>query len=94
MTQARAAISDAPAERDLVAAAHELSALADSGAAAAEARGQLGEDLVEAFHESGLWAMWLPRELGGSELQPISSLEVLEHISYGDASAGWVPAPE
>jgi alkylation response protein AidB-like acyl-CoA dehydrogenase len=90
MTQTKAARSEAPPERDLVAAARELSALADAGAVAAEARGALGEDLVEAFHESGLWAMWTPRELGGSELEPIPSLEVLEHISYGDASAGWV----
>jgi len=90
MTQARAAISEAPPERELVAAARELSAMADAGAATAEARGALGEDLVEAFHESGLWAMWTPRELGGSELEPIASLEVLEHISHGDASAGWV----
>jgi alkylation response protein AidB-like acyl-CoA dehydrogenase len=90
MTQARAAISEPPSGHDLVASARELRAMADAGAVAAEARGALGEDLVEAFHESGLWAMWLPRELGGSELEPVPSLEVLEHISYGDASAGWV----
>ncbi|HXR13404.1 MAG TPA: acyl-CoA dehydrogenase family protein [Solirubrobacteraceae bacterium] len=90
MSEAGSATSAAPPQRDLVAAARELSALAQSGAAAAEARGALGEDLVEAFHDSGLWAMWMPRELGGFELEPVPSLEVLEHISYGDASAGWV----
>jgi alkylation response protein AidB-like acyl-CoA dehydrogenase len=75
---------------DLVAAAKDVSALASSTAAEAEAQGRLADELVDAFHRSGLWAMWMPTELGGSELEPIASLEVLEQISYGDASAGWV----
>jgi indole-3-acetate monooxygenase len=90
MSEAGSVTSEAPRQRDLVAAARELIAMADAGAAAAETRGSLGDDLVEAFHESGLWAMWTPRECGGFELEPLPSLEVLEHISYGDASAGWV----
>jgi alkylation response protein AidB-like acyl-CoA dehydrogenase len=90
MSETESVTSEAPPQRDLVAAARELIAVADAGATAAEVRGQLGDDLVEAFHDSGLWAMWTPRECGGSELEPVASLEVLEHISYGDASAGWV----
>ena len=90
MSESKSVTSEAPPQPDLVAAARELIAVADAGAAEAEVRGQLGDDLVEAFHETGLWAMWTPRECGGSELEPVPSLEVLEHISYGDASAGWV----
>jgi acetyl esterase/lipase/alkylation response protein AidB-like acyl-CoA dehydrogenase len=33
---------------------------------------------------------WVPRALGGAELDPISSLEVIENLAYGDPSAGWV----
>ena len=90
MSESKSVTSEAPPQPDLVAAARELIAVADAGAAEAEVRGQLGDDLVEAFHETGLWAMWTPCECGGSELEPVPSLEVLEHISYGDASAGWV----
>ena len=34
--------------------------------------------------------MWVPEKLGGAELDPVHSLEVLENLSYADASAGWV----
>ena len=34
--------------------------------------------------------LWVPEKLGGAELDPVHSLEVLENVSYGDPSAGWV----
>ena len=75
---------------ELVAAAKGLIELADAHAADAEAKGALTDELVEAFHETGLWGIWVPRSLGGAELDPVPSIEVIEHLSYGDASAGWV----
>ena len=88
MTDATATISGLGT--DLVAAAKGLIPLVDETAVAAEALGALTDDVVEALHVTGLWAMWVPRELGGGELEPVASLEVLEALSYGDASAGWV----
>ena len=32
----------------------------------------------------------MPRDLGGAELHPIESLQVIENVTYGDPSAGWV----
>ena len=52
--------------------------------------GELAPDVVDAFHRDGMFLMWVPRALGGSELGPLDSLEVLEITSYGDPSAGWV----
>jgi alkylation response protein AidB-like acyl-CoA dehydrogenase len=77
-------------EPDLVALAKGLIPLADAHAEAAEARGALADEVVEALHAAGLWAIWVPRSLGGGELAPIPSLEVIEHLSYADASTGWV----
>jgi alkylation response protein AidB-like acyl-CoA dehydrogenase len=35
--------------------------------------------------------MWVPRSVrGGLELDPVESLQVIENVSYGDPSAGWV----
>jgi alkylation response protein AidB-like acyl-CoA dehydrogenase len=47
--------------------------------------------VVEAFHREGVLGMWVPCTLrGGLELGPLPSMDVLEQVSYADASAGWV----
>jgi alkylation response protein AidB-like acyl-CoA dehydrogenase len=74
----------------LLEAAHRLQPLLRDEAAAGEALGELTPKVVDALHENGMFGMWLPAELGGSELTPRQSLEVLEQLTYGDASAGWV----
>jgi alkylation response protein AidB-like acyl-CoA dehydrogenase len=81
---------DDHAEPDFVALAKGLIPLADEHAEAAEERGALADEVVEALHATGLWAIWVPRPLGGAELAPVPSLEVIEHLSYADASTGWV----
>ena len=53
-------------------------------------QGRLAEPVVEALHKEGLFGMWVPRSLGGAELDPISSLQVIENLAYGDPSTGWV----
>jgi alkylation response protein AidB-like acyl-CoA dehydrogenase len=71
-------------------AARSIVPLLDEHAEYADREGRLHEDVVEAFHREGLFQMWVPEVVGGSELDPLHSLETLEIASYGDPSAGWV----
>ncbi len=64
--------------------------LLDAYAEHADVVGSIAEEVVDRLHEDGLFGMWVPEVLGGSELDPVRSLEVLEILSYGCASAGWV----
>jgi alkylation response protein AidB-like acyl-CoA dehydrogenase len=70
--------------------ARSLQGLLDEQAAESERLGKLTKDIDDAFHDSGLYGMWVPKSLGGLELDPISSLRVVEAASYAQPSAGWV----
>jgi len=52
--------------------------------------GRLIVAVVEALHRDRFWGMWVPAPLGGWELEPVSSLEVIEALAYGDPSVAWV----
>jgi alkylation response protein AidB-like acyl-CoA dehydrogenase len=70
--------------------AKALVPLIDAEADYADTRGELSPKVVDALHRGGLLKMWVPKVLGGAELDPVNSLEVLENLSYADPSAGWV----
>lgn len=71
--------------------AKALAPLAGEHAGYGDEHGQLAEPVVEALHREGLLGMWVPKSVkGGFELDPVSSLQVIENMSYGDPSAGWV----
>jgi alkylation response protein AidB-like acyl-CoA dehydrogenase len=71
--------------------AKRVGALARQNAKRSEELGKLAEPVAEALHTEGLLGMWVPRSIrGGAELDPVTSLEVIENVSYGDPSAGWV----
>ncbi len=78
-------------QADLPARASVVAPIADEHADAGDRQGQLALPVVEAMHREGLYGMWVPRTVrGGVELDPVPSLQVIENVSYGDPSAGWV----
>jgi alkylation response protein AidB-like acyl-CoA dehydrogenase len=79
-----------PAVSDLPERARVVAQLAAAHAAAADAEGQVTDEVIEALHEEGLVSMWIPRSVGGHELEVLPSIEVIEALSYGDPSVGWV----
>jgi alkylation response protein AidB-like acyl-CoA dehydrogenase len=49
---------------------------------------KLSPSLLDALHTSGLFRLWLPRRLGGAELDPVSGLQVIAAVSALDGSVG------
>jgi indole-3-acetate monooxygenase len=85
------AVIDLTTSSDLPGRAATVASLADAHADDGDRRGELAQPVVDAFHLNGLLGMWVPRSIrGGFELDPVSSLQVIENVSYGDPSAGWV----
>jgi alkylation response protein AidB-like acyl-CoA dehydrogenase len=84
-------IAGITATADLPARATTVAAIADEYADKGDQEAQLSSPVVDALHREGLFQMWVPRSIrGGVELDPVSSLQVIENLSYGDPSAGWV----
>jgi alkylation response protein AidB-like acyl-CoA dehydrogenase len=85
-------IAKAPtAAADLPGRAKVVAAIADEHAVSGDRDGQLSAPVVDALHREGLFGMWVPRSVrGGAELDPVSSLQVIENLAYGDPSTGWV----
>ena len=76
---------------DLTERARAVALIADQHAEFGDAHGRLAEPVVDAIHREGLLGMWVPKSVpGGAELDPVSSLQVIENLAYGDPSAGWV----
>jgi indole-3-acetate monooxygenase len=75
---------------DLLERARSIEGLLNEHAQWGDQNGRLADAVVDALHENRIFGMWVPRELGGSELDPISSLQVIDQLTYGDASTGWV----
>ena len=75
---------------DLLAEAQRLEALIDEHAPEGDKQGRLSDPVVDALHDAGLFGLWVPKALGGSELDPVSSLKVIDQLVYADPSTGWV----
>jgi alkylation response protein AidB-like acyl-CoA dehydrogenase len=82
--------SSLSAHSPLAEKARALVPLADSYGEYSDTEGRINDAVVQRLHDDGLLNMWVPKILGGFELGPTDSLEVIENLSYGDASAGWV----
>ena len=76
---------------DSVVRAKNVAVAADRHADEGDREGRLSQPVVDALHEERLFGMWVPHTVaGGSELDVLSSVRVIETVSHGDPSAGWV----
>jgi indole-3-acetate monooxygenase len=79
-----------PTSSALAQRAEKLVPLLDQHAAYGDQEGRLAEEVVDALRRNEMLLMWTPKELGGVELDPVQSLDLLAITAYGDASVGWV----
>lgn len=79
-----------PARSDTaLARARGLFDLIDGEADRSEADATLSPVAVQAFHDSGLFGLLVPKELGGEESDVTTGLAVFEEACRADGSAGW-----
>lgn len=77
------------ASADAVAAAKRIAPMVLAARDAAERDRRMPDHIAMEFAASGLFAMYMPRSMGGLELPPLTAFQVIEEISKIDGSAGW-----
>ena len=73
----------------LLTRARGLRDLIEQEAGRSEADATLSPVVVDALHESGLFGLMVPKELGGEEADLPTVLEVYEEVCGADGSTGW-----
>ena len=76
-------------EHPLLAKAQALCPFIEQHAAATEQKNTLAQEVVDAFADSGLFHMMVPKELGGAETDVETTLRIFETVSRADGSTGW-----
>lgn len=55
----------------------------------AETNCRVNQDAIKLLREKGLFAMTIPAAYGGSQLDPLDCLRIIETLSYADSAIGW-----
>ena len=86
-------MSDNPAavltSSELIAAAKKIAPEIVENLDRIDADRQLPAELAGKMAEKGLFGLYVPKELGGPETDPITAFHVVEEIAQADGSAGW-----
>ena len=73
----------------LLATVEEVRPVLEAHAEEGEVIGTLPKASVEALYDAGLFAIKLPKVLGGAEADPVIQMEIIEAITRIEPSAGW-----
>jgi indole-3-acetate monooxygenase len=84
--------TDPPDARKLIEAASSMVPRIRGCADEIERDRRLPKPLVAELAEAGIFRMLVPRAIGGSEIDPVSYMEIIEILSEADASVGWCAA--
>ncbi len=70
--------------------ARAISELANAQADEAEENGNVSRELIAQMKKAGIFKLCIPSALGGDEVHPMDSLDVIDIIAQGDGSTAWV----
>jgi indole-3-acetate monooxygenase len=73
----------------LIEAAQRIAPLVRACRDEGERERRLPAQVLAAMHEARLFRMYIPKALGGLEIDPITSMLVVEEIARADAAAAW-----
>ena len=76
---------------EAIAVAHHIAALLAEGAAERDRQRRVPADVVDAFSNSGLWGISVPRAYGGAEVSYATLARVIAIVSAADPSLGQIP---
>jgi alkylation response protein AidB-like acyl-CoA dehydrogenase len=79
-----------PYASEVLDAARALEPRIRDAAGAIESQRRLPPEIARALMEAGVFRMGVPREYGGSELDPMRQVRVVEELSRIEGSAGWL----
>jgi SfnB family sulfur acquisition oxidoreductase len=71
--------------------AHEIAGLLQHGAAERDVNRTVPAEIVDAFSNSGLWGITVPRAFGGAEVSFATLAQVIAIVSAADPSLGQIP---
>ena len=77
------------ARDDLLAAVRALAPRLRAASDEIEAGRSLSEPLVQAMVDAGFYRLYLPRSLGGGEVDPLTYFDVIEALAQVESAAAW-----
>ena len=79
----------ATSKQDVVAAAESLRPQIVAARDEIEESRRLPPDIIEQMDRAGLFRVYVPKSLGGPELDPPTAFRAVEQLSIADGSVGW-----
>ncbi|SDI25036.1 SfnB family sulfur acquisition oxidoreductase [Pseudomonas panipatensis] len=78
-------------DAEAIRVAEQIAELLQAGAAERDLNRQVPVEIVDAYSNSGLWGISVPREYGGAEVSHATLAQVIAIISAADPSLGQIP---
>jgi SfnB family sulfur acquisition oxidoreductase len=78
-------------DAEALSVAHRVATLLREGAAERDRNREVPAEVVDAYSNSGLWGITVPREYGGAEVSFATLAQVIAIVSAADPSLGQIP---